>query len=150
MLVNIVIGCVLVILTTVVHAAAMVAAVRGLKVTHADRWVEVSHLTRVSVVAALVLIMFLASVVEAGLWAATYLVVGAISGLEKALYFSTVTYTTLGYGDVVMEENWRLLSSLEAANGIIMFGWTTALIVAVVQRLASSLKEEENTSRQQS
>lgn len=49
------------------------------------------------------------------------------------LYFSTVTYTTLGFGDVVMEPGWRLLSSFQAANGIIMFGWTTALIVAAVQ-----------------
>ncbi len=85
--------------------------------------------------AAVVLMMFLASLVEAGLWAATYLAVGAISGLERALYFSTVTYTTLGFGDVVLEEGWRLLSSLQAANGIIMFGWTTAVIVAAVQRV---------------
>jgi voltage-gated potassium channel Kch len=77
--------------------------------------------------------MFLASAVEAGLWAATYLALGAIPGVERAMYFSTVTYTTLGYGDVVMEERWRLLSALEAANGIIMFGWTTALIFAAVQ-----------------
>jgi voltage-gated potassium channel Kch len=135
MIVNIVIGCLLVILTTVVHAAAMVAALGGLKATHANRWAGASRLTRVLVVGALVLIMFLASVVEAGLWAATYLAVGAISGLEKALYFSTVTYTTLGYGDVVMEESWQLLSAFEAANGIIMFGWTTALIFALVQRV---------------
>ena len=69
------------------------------------------------------------------MWAATYLALGAISGLERALYFSTVTYTTLGYGDVVMQEGQRLLSSFEAANGIIMFGWTTALIFALVQRV---------------
>lgn len=135
MLVNILIGCVLVVLTTIVHAAAMVAGLRGLRIAHAERWAGASGSTRVTVVAALVLMMFLASLVEAGLWAATYLVVGAISGLERALYFSTVTYTTLGYGDVTMAEGWRLLSSLEAANGIIMFGWTTALIVAAVHRV---------------
>ena len=43
-------------------------------------------------------------------------------------------FTTLGYGDVVLSDRWRLLSSLEAANGIIMFGWTTAVVMAVVQR----------------
>jgi hypothetical protein len=46
-----------------------------------------------------------------------------------------VTFTTLGYGDVTLGESWRLLGSFEAANGTIMFGWTTALIVAVVHRV---------------
>lgn len=108
------------------------------------------HFTATILVSALVLLLFLASVLESLLWALTYLASGAIEGLEQALYFSIVTYTTLGYGDITLNEDWRLLASFEAANGIIMFGWTTALIVAVVQRLASSLKEEENTSRQQS
>ena len=46
-----------------------------------------------------------------------------------------VAFTTLGFGDVTLGETWRVLSTFEAANGIIMFGWTTALIVAFVQRL---------------
>ena len=57
-----------------------------------------------------------------------------LDSLEEATYFSFVTFTTLGYGDVVLSDRWRLLSSLEAANGIIMFGWTTAVVMAVVQR----------------
>lgn len=135
MLLNIVTGCVLVILTTVVHAAAMVIALRWIRTPRGQRWASTTGVRRVTVVATLVLIMFLASVIEAGMWAATYLTVGAMSGFERALYFSTVTYTTLGYGDVVMEDRWRLLSAFEAANGIMMFGWTTALIVAAVQRV---------------
>jgi len=55
--------------------------------------------------------------------------------MEPALYFSMVTYTTLGSGDVTLEDQWRLLGSFEAANGIVMFGWTTALIVAAVHKL---------------
>ncbi|MCP3905306.1 MAG: two pore domain potassium channel family protein [Planctomycetes bacterium] len=95
------------------------------------------HVMKPAIVAALVLVMFIASVIEAALWAVTYIAVGAITGFEKALYFSTVTYTTLGYGDVTLEGQWRLLSAFEAANGIIMFGWTTALIVWAVQRVYS-------------
>lgn len=135
MLVNIAIGCLLVVLTTAVHAVAMIGALRGLMVLHADRWARATGLTKITVVATLVLTMFLASLIEAGLWAAAYLTAGAVSGLETALYFSTVTYTTLGYGDVVIAEGWRLLASLEAISGIIMFGWTTALIVAAVHRI---------------
>ena len=135
MLMNVAIACCLVILTTFIHATAMTAALRGLGIAQAGLRARDagSGVAKVMVVAALTLIMFLASMVEAALWAATYLSIGAIPDVEGALYFSTVTYTTLGFGDVVMEPGWRLLSSFQAANGIIMFGWTTALIVAAVQ-----------------
>ena len=58
-----------------------------------------------------------------------------LPNLETALYFSTVTYTTLGYGDVVLTPPWRVLASLEAANGILLFGWTTAFLFMVVRRI---------------
>ena len=121
--------------TTAIHAGGMAGGLEVLKVTHAERWGGVSRWTRVTVIAALVLIMFVACVIEAAAWGAVYLALGAIDGLEPAMYFSMVTYTTLGYGDVVLEGQWRLLGSFEAANGIIMFGWTTALIVSGVHHL---------------
>ena len=80
--------------------------------------------------------LFLAAVVESSLWAGVYLVVGAIPDLETALYFSTVTYTTLGYGDVTLGSEWRLFASFQAANGTIMFGWTTAIVMAVIRRMS--------------
>jgi voltage-gated potassium channel Kch len=95
-----------------------------------------SILQRTLIVAGLVVCMFLVSVLDAVMWAHAYLRVGAIEHLETALYFSMVTFTTLGYGDVTLPPDWRLLASFEAANGIIMFGWTTALVAAVIQRLA--------------
>ena len=55
--------------------------------------------------------------------------------MEAALYFSMVTFTTLGYGDVLLDERWRLMAAFEAANGIIIFGLSTAVVVAVVQRV---------------
>jgi voltage-gated potassium channel Kch len=82
--------------------------------------------------------IFVATLLEASAWAAAYLTLGAISGLEPALYFSVVTFTTVGYGDVVLTPEWRLLGSFEAVNGIIMFGWSTALVIAVVQRVYTS------------
>jgi voltage-gated potassium channel Kch len=108
---------------------------------NANRMGMASVLTRSLVVGALVLIMFLTTLFEASVWATTYFVLGVIADFEKALYFSTVTYTTLGYGDVVLEEQWRLLSSFEAANGIIMFGWTTALIIVGIRHVSRTLKE---------
>jgi len=128
-------GALLLIITTAVHASAMVLAIHGLQLTHASRWAQRSALTRIALVSALVIIMFLASFLESGIWALTYMLVGALSSLEEALYFSMVTFTTLGYGDVTLNDEWRLLASFEAANGTIMFGWTTAIIMAVVHRL---------------
>lgn len=137
MLAQIAIGSVLMIITTFVHAACTMAALWGLRMTHLGRWGLQSRWRRVSLVAAVVLLMFVAALLEITVWAAVFLLVGAFSALEPALYFSTVTFATLGYGDITLNETWRLLASFEAANGIIMFGWTTALIFAVVQRLAS-------------
>jgi voltage-gated potassium channel Kch len=80
-------------------------------------------------------------------WAGAYLRVGAIEGLEAALYFSIVTFTTLGYGDITLNTDWRLLASFQAASGIIIFGWTTALLVAVAQRVVALTRADAATDR---
>jgi len=67
-----------------------------------------------------VFLMFIIFMQESLLWSVPYLFFGVIEGFKRALYFSMVTYTTLGYGDVVLPERWRLLGSIEAASGIIM------------------------------
>jgi voltage-gated potassium channel Kch len=94
--------------------------------------------SRTLLVAGIVLMMFTASLIEVGLYAAAYLRFGAIEGVERAAYFSMVTFTTLGYGEIVLGEEWRMLASFEAANGIILFGWTTALIFAFIQYMIES------------
>lgn len=135
MITNIAIGCGLVVVTVFIHAAAMATALRWLTWALRRGTYARSHVRRAMHVAAVALVMFLAALAESGIWAITYLLVGALSGIEDALYFSTVTYTTLGFGDIVLDDRWRLLSAFEAANGIIMFGWSTALIFAAVQRV---------------
>jgi len=134
MLLTIVIAATLILATTGIHAGGMMLAIgrmRG-KVGPLRQRLEQ---TRIYWVGGTVLLMLLASLVEVLVWAFTYVALGAIQGFEKALYFSMVTFTTLGYGDVVPHERWRLLASFEAANGIILFGWTTAIVIAVVQRI---------------
>ena len=135
MFVTILVGFVLVFITTMIHAIAMIVLVKWLRATHVNRWADASHLARGMGISSLVLLMLAASLIEAGIWAFAYIGLGAINGVEEALYFSTVTYTSLGYGDVVLTGHWRLLASIEAATGMIMFGWTTALIVAAVRRV---------------
>jgi len=135
MLANIALGSILIVLTTAVHAVAMSVLLWQLRRTHASSWGARSSLTRVTLIAGAVVFLFLASFVEVLIWSATYLASGALSEVEPAIYFSMVSFTSLGYGDIVLPPEWRLLSSFESANGIVMFGWTTALIFALVQRL---------------
>ena len=138
-------GCFLVLVTAVVHMFATAVVLAMLKkmgrLLHMNK---ASTLQRALLVAGLVASMFLVSVLDAVIWAYVYLRVGAIEQIETALYFSMVTFTTLGYGDVTLPPDWRLLASFEAANGIMMFGWTTALIAAVIQRLAPDRHREHD------
>ena len=136
MLSNIAIGAILILLTTAVHAGGMSLALRSIR-NHATVAGSRLHLSRVFEVGRVVLIMYLVAIVEVLIWGAAYIVLGIVEGIEKAIYFSAVTFTTLGYGDVVLDGSRRLLSAIEAVNGIIMFGWSTAIVIAVVQRVYS-------------
>lgn len=133
---QIVLGAGLVGVTVILQAAFMLAGLRGIESlrTHERKFTH-QHATLVIVL--FVLFMFFAVVVDVWIWAAVYLTIGAIASFEEALYFSTTTFTTLGYGDVVLDRDWRLLASFEAANGLIIFGWMTALVIAVIQRFYS-------------
>lgn len=77
-------------------------------------------------------------VVEIVIWALGYLWLTPIDMLndrEEAVYFSFITFTTVGYGDVVIEKHWRLMAGIQALNGIMLIGWSTAVLMAVAQRL---------------
>lgn len=68
-------------------------------------------------------------------WALTFLWLGIFEGLEPALYFSLVAFTTLGFGDVLLPDQWRLLSGLAAGNGLMHFGLMTAILVEGVRQI---------------
>jgi hypothetical protein len=133
------IAALLMVVTTVIHASGMLLVVRVVltKDVQSRHRKKLMHLFSVGGV---VLLMFFVSVIEVLVWSVTYLWLDALEGFEEATYFSMVTFTTLGYGEIVLDEQWRLLASFEAANGIIMFGWTTAIVLAVVQRVYFSEK----------
>ncbi|WP_193164761.1 potassium channel family protein [Microbulbifer hainanensis] len=136
MLVTFIIALLMTVLTTAIHALGMILALRW------GRHLQQLHpahpklvVAKPMLVSAVVLLMFVSSVVEVLAWAVAYCAFGAFNALEPAMYFSMVTFTTLGYGDIVLGEPWRLLSAFQSAIGIIMFGWTTAVVIAVVQRV---------------
>lgn len=81
--------------------------------------------------------LVLLHIVEMMLWAVVYVSLpgkAGLSGFSEAMYYSIVTITTLGYGDVTLDESWQMLGGMEAMVGITVFGLTTAILFAVVQR----------------
>ena len=122
----------MVVVTTMIQGVFMFVGIERLR-DHLSQSLAKSLLRSTLRIAAFVLWLFLATILEVWVWATLYLVLGAFGSVEEAAYFSTVTFTTLGYGDITLDETWRLLSSFEAANGLLMFGWSTALVFVAVQ-----------------
>ncbi|MBZ9657392.1 potassium channel family protein [Phyllobacterium lublinensis] len=83
----------------------------------------------------LMLLLMIGNFVQVAFWALLYRILGAFADFETAMYFSGVTFTSLGYGDVLLQGRMRLLGPLQAANGLMMFGITTALFISVIQQV---------------
>ena len=88
-----------------------------------------------SIVLSALFVMFVHTI-QVWVWALTFHLTGALNGFEPALYFSLVSFTTVGYGDITLGPEWRLLSGIAAANGFLSFGWSTAYMVELVRRTA--------------
>jgi hypothetical protein len=95
-------------------------------------WIDMGIFVRV------VSYALLAHLIEVALWAVLLIICGEFPDFGTAFYHSAVNYTSLGYGDVIMTPSWRLLGPLEAANGVLLFGLTTAMIIALIQRLVEA------------
>lgn len=79
-----------------------------------------------------VLVMLTASI---WLWAVTFHLLGVFASFEESMYFTLVTFTTLGYGDVLMPQDWRILGGMAAANGLLNFGLMTAFMVEALRHV---------------
>ncbi|MEM9989038.1 MAG: potassium channel family protein [Pseudomonadota bacterium] len=79
--------------------------------------------------------LMLAHVVSVGFWAWLYHHVGMNPTVEEALYFAFTTYTTLGFGDIVPPQDWRILTGISSANGLLLFGLSAAVLVDATHRL---------------
>jgi len=88
------------------------------------------------------LLMLLGNFLQMIIWALLYVFLGEFEELSRALYFSGVTFATLGYGDVVLTPKWQLLSALEAATGILMFGVSTAVTTAALGDVMKLYQQE--------
>ena len=138
------IGAALILSTVLVHALSLELIHRTVLSVRTDiamRW-------RAVIYALVVVAVFVAHVIEIAIWAVFYYFQAAINEiptLEAAMYFSTSTFTTVGFGDLVLSEEWRLLSSIESINGMILFGWSTAFIFQIVLYLSKKVEAERVT-----
>ena len=92
---------------------------------------------------AAVLVLTAAHFAEVLVWSLRYAIVGAAPEGAELIYFAFVNYTTLGYGDVTPVERWRSLGPMTAMNGVLMFGWSTAVIFEVLQKVLMESGREE-------
>lgn len=129
------IGAVMIGLTVILHVGGILLATAWLRIRVAAKPSHRAHAEAIRMFVITVLGIFLVHMIEICGWAVLYVQIGQFDSFERALYFSSVTFTTLGFGDITLDTEWQILSGLEAANGIILFGVSTAFIFTVLKFL---------------
>lgn len=130
LLIQLILASAMVVVTVLVHLLGLAVLVRILR---ARRWMALrDHVRPITLLLGASIGIFAIHTIEIWLFAVLYLILGAAGDFEQSLYFSTVTYATIGYGDIVMAKPWRILGAIEGATGIIMLGWSTAFLVSLL------------------
>ena len=133
MLLQLILATVMVTITGLVHLVGLAVLMRVLR-SHTRIFRELTIMPLTLLLAATIGIVAIHTL-EIWMFAALYLQLGAFPAFEQALYFSTVTYATIGYGDLIMPHQWRILGAIEGAAGIILLGWSTAFLVSLLTQL---------------
>jgi hypothetical protein len=133
MLLQLTLATIMVVTIVVIHLTGLAMLTRALR-SHSRLFRQLRIMPLTLLLAATVGIIAIHTV-EIWAYAAVYLQLGAFSHFEEALYYSTVTYASIGYGDVLMPHDWRIFGAIEGAAGIIMLGWSTAYLVSLLAQL---------------
>jgi hypothetical protein len=126
-----------------IHALVMAAIIRVARIA-GERATSRQSLRLISVMIATVSVLMAAHLAEVLVWSVAYAIVRVAPPGTDLVYFAFVNYTTLGYGDVTPVRSWQLLGPMTAMNGVLMFGWSTAVIFEVLRRTMAALRREEN------
>lgn len=135
MIANLLLSGVMVGVTVIIHFAGLLILMWLLRSRGHNFRAHESVLGQIAAIVFVVLGLVAIHTVEIWLYAILYYGLGALQHFEEALYFSTTSFTTIGYGDVVLDRKWRLLGAIEGANGLILFGWSTAFLFSVIARI---------------
>lgn len=132
---NLAIATVMVSATVLVHFWGLLLLTRALGGGGARIKAHESHARGAIIILMGVFGIFALHTLEIWTYAVLYRLLGETGSFAEALYFSTTTFASLGLGDVVLSPRWRLISAIEAANGVILFAWSTAFFLTLTRRL---------------
>ncbi|SDS28291.1 potassium channel family protein [Pseudomonas oryzae] len=139
MLLNLLVGLPAMLLCLVMEAYIVVLCLRYYVRYHARTGPGEAGDRRLSqdflVLSLVMLLMMLGYFVQIALWAGLFMLLGEFDEFATSLYYSGVTFATLGYGDIVLSDRWRLLGALEAGNGVLMLGISTGVMTAAVREV---------------
>ena len=135
-------------LTCTVHAVVTVVQTELGQRPWLTEWSAPYSRRRLLLIVTMGLLTGCALLVEILLWALLFRGLGLFTTLEGSLYFSGITFTTVGYGDMTLPDCWKLLSVSEAVNGVLMAGWSAAQLISVVQRMMELRLRAEGAARQ--
>ena len=118
-----------------IHALAMTFVIQIAR-TMSRKLIAGSSMFSIQIMIVTVMVIMLAHLCEVAVWALAYGIVGAVpvAAGGSNVYFAFVNYTTLGYGDILPVERWHLLGPMAAMNGVLLFGWSTAVIFEILRR----------------
>ena len=134
MVLNLFVGTIVIGLTVLIHTFGLIAVTHAM--THLVALFRMhGRRSRILAMISVVMGLFVVMTIEVWLWAGLYRVLGILPDFDTALYFSTTTFSTIGYGDVVPAHDWRILAALEGVNGFLLIGWSTAYLVAAGTRI---------------
>ncbi len=136
MLIPLLLGCATVFITMSVQIAAVVYMLQYLFNTLTRAEDELFDRRRATYVISLIMTMlFIGHVIQVAIWAVLFMRLGEFADFQTAFYHSMVNFASLGYGDIVMSEKWRLLGAIEASTGVLMFGLSAGAMLAVMTRI---------------
>jgi hypothetical protein len=133
MLIQFLIGGIVCVFNITIHSLVMTVVVGVARVSNAKKRSHPSLRLIITMIGT-VSVLMAAHVLEVFVWSLAYSIVDAAPAGTNLVYFAFVNYATLGYGDVIPVEGWRLLGPITAMNGALMFGWSTAVIYDVLQK----------------
>ena len=116
-----------------IHAVVMEAVLRAARAA-SERATSHQSLQLIAVMTATVSVLMAAHIAEVIVWSLGYAMVDAAPSGTDLVYFAFVNYTTLGYGDITPVPRWHLIGPMTAMNGVLLFGWSTAVIFSVLQK----------------
>ncbi|NOR18776.1 MAG: two pore domain potassium channel family protein [Xanthomonadales bacterium] len=138
---NLILGCLTVFISMGIQTAVIVYMIRYLLriMNSEDRHTQGFGFDTYAI-SVVLLILFVGHLMQVAIWAILFMLLGEFNDFLTAFYHSTVNFASLGYGDIVMSEKWRLLGALEASSGVLMFGLSAGTMLSVMTNLFARYK----------